>query len=369
MGILFGLAHVRGIWVLQALELILMLSVPGLLCLRALRTAPEAVREFWPYIPCTSLAMLMVSGLAVDLLGPPLGVSRPLATAPIATSLSIVCAGLVLAAAFGLLEPRLLTRCVACASGGPGRCCSRCCRGSARCRAHERRRKRSGNGRNRDDRRRPPIRRVARAALERRTVGDTHLRRLAGTHVVLLLRGHYVYGFDIASEYQTFTRVLHAGRWYASHPNDPYGAMLSLTILPSSFVALTGASSLLVFKAVYPFVFALFPVAVFLLATRVISRRFAYLGTLFVVVQNYLFQQLPAIARQELALLLFVCLVAAMFDARLRRWSRGALIVVLGGGLALSHDRTTDAVIALFAFAIVAELARRLFFTLRSVWR
>ncbi len=360
VGILFGLAHVRGIWVLQAIELILMLSVPGLLCLRALRAAPEAVRGFWVYIPCTSLAVVMVSGLAVDLLGPPLGVSRPLATAPIAASLSIVCAGLVLVAAFG--------RAPSLASYAP--------RGVRIWRAWPlllpvlswigAMRLTNGHGN--------AVAMVGIGTIvvalmfgawraPRWSVGQLAIL-IFGASLALMwsfsLRGHYVYGFDIASEYQTFTRVLHAGRWYASHRNDPYGAMLSLTILPSSFVALTGASSLLVFKAVYPFVFALFPVAVFLLATRVISRRFAYLGTLFVVVQNYLFQQLPAIARQELALLLFVCLVAAMFDARLRRWSRGALIVLLGVGLVLSHYGTTYVAVAMFAFAILAELARRL---------
>jgi glycosyltransferase involved in cell wall biosynthesis len=360
VGVMFGLAHVRGVWVLQALELLLLLTVPGMLCLRALRVAPEAVRRFWPYVPCASLAVVMGAALVVDLLGPSLGFSRPLATAPVADSVAIACAALVVGAALHP-APSLVAyapRTARIWSAWPLLLAVLSWIGAMRLtNGHGNAVAMVGIG-------------ITIAVLligvwraPQWSVGQLAML-IFGASLALMwsfsLRGHYVYGFDIATEYQVFTGVLHAGRWYSSHANDPYGAMLSLTVLPSSLVALTGASPLLVFKAVYPFLFALFPAAVFLLATRVISRRFAYLGTLFIVVQNYLFQQLPAIARQELGLLFFVCLVAAMFDARLRRWSRGALIVLLGGGLVLSHYGTTYVAVALFAFAIVVELLRRL---------
>jgi uncharacterized membrane protein len=88
--------------------------------------------------------------------------------------------------------------------------------------------------------------------------------------------------------------------------------------------------------------------------------RFAYLGVLFIVVQDYLFQQLPAITRQEIGLLFFVCLVAAMVDSRLRRSSQLGLVIVLAVGLVLSHYGTTYLTVALLASALVLELLRRL---------
>jgi uncharacterized membrane protein len=72
----------------------------------------------------------------------------------------------------------------------------------------------------------------------------------------------------------------------------------------------------------------------------VLSRRFAYIAVLFIVVQDYLFQQLPAIARQEIALLFFVCLVAAMLDSRLRRGAQIGLLAVFGVGLVLVGNAT-----------------------------
>lgn len=353
-----ALAHVRGIWVLQAVEFFLLMLLPGTLLLRAARASPAAVSRFPIYIPCASLAVLMCSGLGIDLLGPPLGLPRPLATTPLIDTLGGVCLVLVAVSLAGN-APRLhgyfqgiprvretwpLALPVLAWIGAM--------------------RLNNGHG-------------SAVAIVAAASTGlvlligawRAHRWRITQSAMVLYaaalaliwgfsLRGHFVYGFDIASEYQTFTGVLHAGRWYASHHNDPYGAMLSLTILPSTFVKLAGASPLLVFKAAYPFLLALFPVAVFLLAVRVLNRRFAYLAVLFIVVQNYLFQQMPAIARQEIALLFFVCLIFALLDTRLRAPQRMFVIGLFGVGLVFSHYATAYLAIGMLLSATVIELVR-----------
>jgi uncharacterized membrane protein len=358
-----GLANVRGVWILQLAELALLLCLPGLLVMRALRAEPGAISRFPVYVVCGSLAVLMIGGLLVDLVGPGLGISRPLATVPLAVSISLVCVLLIGISAIRRaplwgdyiggppaipwLWPLLLP---VIAWGGAMRL---------------------NNGHD--------------GAVAIVAVAVTGVALLAGvwgaprwsagrTGVLLFgaslalmwgfsLRGHFVYGFDLSGEYQTFIQVLHAGRWHVSHRNDSYGAMLSLTILPSVFTNLTGASPLLVLKVIFPLLFAFFPVAVFLLATRALSVRFAYLAVLFIVVQDYLFQQLPAIARQEIALLFFACLIAAMLDTRLRRGAQVGLLAVFGVGLVLSHYGTTYITVALLGAALVLELGRWLIAT------
>ena len=49
--------------------------------------------------------------------------------------------------------------------------------------------------------------------------------------------------------------------------------MLSLTLIPAAFHALTGLSPAIILKVVYPALLALFPVCVFLVAARVVSAR------------------------------------------------------------------------------------------------
>jgi glycosyltransferase involved in cell wall biosynthesis len=353
-----SLASVRGVWALQVAEFFLLLSVPGLLLVRAVRASPDAVLGFPIYILCGSIAVIMGSGLLVDLVGPAVGISRPLATVPLTASISLVCLVLIAVAAAGK-APSLrayLSVGVRAREMWPLALPVIAWAGATRLT--------NGHG----------------AATAIVAVGATGLallvavwrgqrwsvRQLAmlvyGASLALMwgfsLRGHFVYGFDISGEYQTFTQVLHAGRWYVSHRDDAYGATLSLTILPSTLAGLTGASPLLILKAIYPLLFAFFPVGVFLVATRVLSRRFAYLGVLFIVVQAYLFQQLPAIARQEIALLFFVCLVGVMLDGRLRRGARLALLAVFAVGLVFSHYGTAYLTVGLLAISLVVEFAR-----------
>jgi len=69
------------------LLVVLVLTVPGLLALRALRVPGEAVVRFPVYVPCASLVVLLASGLAVDLAGPARGLAAPLRTAPLLAGL------------------------------------------------------------------------------------------------------------------------------------------------------------------------------------------------------------------------------------------------------------------------------------------
>ena len=68
--------------------------------------------------------------------------------------------------------------------------------------------------------------------------------------------------------------------------------MLSVTVVPAELHFLSGVPDLLVFSVVYPAIAALLPIAVFSLARRILSRRWAFVAAAFVIVQE--FQDLQA---------------------------------------------------------------------------
>jgi uncharacterized membrane protein len=175
------------------------------------------------------------------------------------------------------------------------------------------------------------------------------------------LRGHFVYGFDITKEYRVLASTYSTGVWNASSARNPYAAMLSLTVLPSSLHALTGLSILTLLKLVYPALFALFPVAVFGLARRFVRPQYAFIAAAFPIVQPYFFGEIPAVARQEIALLFFVVLLAAVLDDRLRGRQRWALITLFALGLVVSHYTTTYIAITILAGGVVVQLVVSLF--------
>ena len=352
-----GLVLLRGNWAAEAALLLLLLTVPGTVLLRALRVPGDAIFRTSVYVPCASLVVLIAAGLGVDLLGPALfGIAEPLRTWPIFVGVEGVCAALLVIGAtaplgagvpWRLMQPRVWRAwplVLPLAAGA----------GALRLTA--------GHG--------PTVAIIALSAavatlllcvvVAERTSRSTLSVVLYSVGLAAMwsfsLRGHFVYGFDISSEYHVVSTTYGAGAWHASHPHDAYGAMLSLTVLPSVLHAMTGMSSLVLLKAVYPLIFALFPVAMFALADRFLSRRWAFIAAAFIVSQAYFFQQLSAIARQEMALLMFVALVAAVLDRALPNRSRWPLVALFAAGVAVSHYSTAYLTIAMFGMGIVLML-------------
>ena len=343
-------------WAAQVLLVPLLIIAPGVLLLRALRIPGQVVSSFPVYVPTASIIVLFGSGLLVDIVGPLAGVAAPLRVVPLLVTVEVACFALLVASvnappdvaipwssvarpvrlAWPLIVPVI-------AAAGALRLNS----------AH-------GN----------VVALIAVCALVavlvvpvvyRVRLGDATFRVILYAASLSLLwsnslRGDGLYGFDIATEYQRLQQTILTGVWHAAHPNDAYGAMLSVTILPTEIHALSGVPGLLIFKVVYPAIYALFPVAIFDLARRVVSSRWAFVAAAFTIGQ-YAFTEIAAIARQEIALVLFVSLIAATLDTWIQRRSRWALVGLLAAAMAVSHYSTTYVAITLFGIAIPLQFA------------
>ena len=82
-------------WAAQVLLTPLLLILPGVILLRALRISGSAIAANPVYVPAASLVVLIGSGLAVDLVGPRIGVVEPLRAPPLLVGLEIACAALI----------------------------------------------------------------------------------------------------------------------------------------------------------------------------------------------------------------------------------------------------------------------------------
>ncbi|WP_370020272.1 hypothetical protein [Planotetraspora sp. GP83] len=364
IGLLVGL---REIWAVQALLFALLLTAPGCLLLRALRVPDSAVAAFPLYVPSASLVVLLLSGLAVNVLGPLVGVVAPLRPVPLLVGLELVCLLLFWAgmsapgeAAISwhsllpvrwLILPALLP--LTAAAGAL----------------------RLNNGYGNAVAVATVIACVVVliagiAAVDR--LGDGRLGVLLFVVALAMmwsyaLRSDLVYGFDIATEYATARATIEAGVWHANHSTDAYGAMLSITTLPAQLHALSGLPEVLLLKVAYPVVFALFPVGVFNLARRFLPRRWAFLAAVYVLAQGEISQQLPALARQEIALVLFVALVGAVFDGRMRRYQRLTMIGLFVPAVVMSHYSSAYFAIVMLGGAVALQLAVSVFRRVSSV--
>jgi uncharacterized membrane protein len=341
-------------WAAQVLLVPLLLIVPGSILLQALRIPSRVVRSFPVYVPCASIIVLLGSGLAVDLLGPLVGVAEPLRAVPLLVGFEVTCLGLMVACASApadvTIEWRSPRRPVRVAV--PLLIPLAAAAGAFRLNAGH------GNA----------VAVVAAvaivgslfaaAALSARLDKAVLEMVLYGAGLAMIwassLRGDPLYGFDISAEYQRLEQTVLQGVWHASHPGDAYGAMLSVTVMPAELHALSGIPALLIFKVVYPMIFALFPVAIFGLARKILIRPWAFIAAAFTIGQ-YAFTELATLARQEIALVLFAALIAAMLDSRVRRRPRWRLVALLGVVLALSHYSTTYLAITLLGLLLLLQ--------------
>jgi uncharacterized membrane protein len=160
------------------------------------------------------------------------------------------------------------------------------------------------------------------------------------------LRSTYIAGFDISQEFQVFQRTLLHRQWFSSH-GDPYNSCLSLTILPTMLHALLNISPAFIFKFVYQMLYAVVPVAIYQTFKVYAKPSWAFLAGLFYVAQTQFITTMPAIVRQEIALVYFSLIILALFsDIKLSY--RKTLFMVFSLGLVTAHYSTAYLTILLF---------------------
>jgi hypothetical protein len=338
-------------WTAQVLLILLLFTVPGVILLRALRVPGAVVAAFPVYIPCASLVVLFISGLVVDLVGVSVHVADPLRQWPMLAGVEFVSLALLgvsvtapsnvaipwhrlprpgpailpllipLIAAAGALRLNnnhgnlvALTALCACilAAAVVLICATKLG--------------------------------VSLAAVILYAIGLAMLWSFS-------LRGASVYGFDISDEYYIFQHTVATGVWRPPHSLNAYEAMLSINVLPTELHGISGVSDLLVFKLIYPAVGALFPVGVFFLARRILSIRWAFAAGVLIVSQSSFGQEFPALARQEVALVLFTALVSAFLETKLPRRVYRPLILALALAMVVSHYTTTYVTITMLVLA------------------
>ncbi|GAA2723332.1 glycosyltransferase [Actinocorallia aurantiaca] len=350
-----ALTQVRELWAAQFVLAVLLLTVPGCLLLRALRVPGERIAAFPLYVPAASLAVLLASGLGVDFVWPLFSDVPPLRAGPLLAGLELCL--LALLAAGGRAGPGTVIPWRELPSPLP-LVLPLVAAGGALWLNH-------GRG--------PVLAAVAVfGCLVLLAVGAVEARSRDGRPAMILysvalammwsysLRGDIVYGYDVATEYFMASRTVTEGVWHAGPHPDAYGAMLSITVLPAQLAALTGLPVLMVLKLLLPAVFAMLPVGVFFLARRILPGRWAFAAAVLVTAQGGLAQQMPAVARQEIAMLMFAALVGALLDTGLRARQRTVLAGLSGASIVVSHYTTAYVTIGLLAGALLLVLLLRL---------
>lgn len=180
------------------------------------------------------------------------------------------------------------------------------------------------------------------------------------------LTSNYILGRDVYSEYFAFQMVLKNLSWNMTNYRSVLTACLSTSLLPVIYAELLNINSPYIFKLVYPLLFSITPLAVFLISKKYLNNQYAFFAALYFVFQLPFIDESQSMMRQIIAMILFSLAVMIFLEKELFNKNSGKILfILLMFGIVVSHY--TSAYILLILFAILFSFNQVKFGTSKSI--
>ena len=150
------------------------------------------------------------------------------------------------------------------------------------------------------------------------------------------LISNHIWGWDINQEYYISNLVVQNGAWDFSIYSN-INAMLSIVMLAPIYSILCSIDIVWVFKIIYPLLFSLAPLGIYMIARRQSYDRIAFYGTFFFITFFVFFTEMLQVARQEIAELFLVLIALLIINKDLDKIKKYILLIVFSFSLAVSH--------------------------------
>jgi uncharacterized membrane protein len=150
-----------------------------------------------------------------------------------------------------------------------------------------------------------------------------------------LISMHLV-GWDIQNEYYLSNIVLGNSIWNSiSHFN--VNLMLSIVMLAPIYSIICDMSLIWVFKIIYPFLFSLTPLGLYMVFQKQTNDKTAFAACFFFMSFYTFFTEMLQLARQEIAELFFVLFILLLLNKRMNTLKRTVLLIIFGYSIIVSH--------------------------------
>lgn len=146
----------------------------------------------------------------------------------------------------------------------------------------------------------------------------------------------YIFGTDLCKEYYVSNWVALNGAWDHSLP-DSLNGVLSIAILAPIYSIFLDISLTWIFKLIYPLLFALVPVGLFVLFRKQTDDIIAFMSCFFFVSLFTMYTEMLALARQQIAEFFLVLLLILIIDSSIRGFNRAILISIFSMSVIVSH--------------------------------
>ena len=148
----------------------------------------------------------------------------------------------------------------------------------------------------------------------------------------------YLVGSDIHIEYYLGNLVVENGYWDVIISGaGAVNSCLSIVMLAPVYSLFLNMDIIWLFKIVYPFLFALMPLALFRVFSLQIKPQYAFLAVVFFISMPIFFMDMTQLVRQQISELFFVLVVLLMVDRKLTLVQRTILVLIFGFGVIVSY--------------------------------
>jgi uncharacterized membrane protein len=150
------------------------------------------------------------------------------------------------------------------------------------------------------------------------------------------LISNYLIGADVHLESYFAQLTANNSIWNWTIPN-PYNGMLSVTILPTVYSKFMNLDITWVFKLVYPLIYALVPLALYLAYRKQTNPLVAFLAVFFFMSMDTFYLQMLGLAREMIGELFLALLILLLVDDNLSLAKRRILFVIFSIAMIVSH--------------------------------
>jgi uncharacterized membrane protein len=163
------------------------------------------------------------------------------------------------------------------------------------------------------------------------------------------LVSNYIIGYDVHLEFYLANLTFNKGVWDLTIPHE-YNAMLSVTLLPVIYSNFLNLDLNWVFKVIYPLIYSLVPLSLFIAFRKLTNSQIAFLSVFFFMSFSTFYFTMLGLARQMIGELFFSLLILLLVENKISVRKRTFLFIIFGAGLVVSHYATTY----LFLFLIMS---------------
>jgi len=171
------------------------------------------------------------------------------------------------------------------------------------------------------------------------------------------LTSYYINGRDVYGEYSAFQATANNLHWSMSNYPSVLTACLSTSLLPTVYKQLLNINGVYVYKLIYPTLFSITPLAVYVLSKKYIKEQYAFFAALYFMFQLPFIDESQSMMRQLIAMIFFALAIVVLFDDEVDKFKKTLLLIIFTFGIVVSHY-TTAYIFFILEFSIL--LARQI---------